>query len=79
MNCNRYLQIRIDISESSFLRRRNYLVSERDYHTTKFFTELLLAIDMKKKKKKKTGILLNKPVYLGYSILKLSNILMYEF
>ena len=51
MNCNRYLQIRIDISESSFLRRRNYLVSERDYHTTKFFTELLLAIDMKKKKK----------------------------
>ena len=52
MNCNRYLQIRIDISESSFLRRRNYLVSERDYHTTKFFTELLLAIDMKKKKKK---------------------------
>ena len=53
MNCNKYLQIRIDISESSFLRRRNYLVSERDYHTTKFFTELLLAIDMKKKKKKK--------------------------
>ena len=52
MNCNRYLQIRIDISESSFLRRRNYLVSERDYHTTKFFTELLLAIDMKKKTKK---------------------------
>ena len=52
MNCNRYLQIRIDISESSFLRRRNYLVSERDYHTTKFFTELLLAIDMKKKQKK---------------------------
>ena len=78
MNCNRYLQIRIDISESSFLRRRNYLVSERVYHTTKFFTELLLAIDMKKKQKK-TGILLNKPVYLGYSILKLSNILMYEF
>ena len=52
MNCNKYLQIRIDISESSFLRRRNYLVSERDYHTTKFFTELLLAIYMKKKKKK---------------------------
>ena len=78
MNCNRYLQIRIDISESSFLRRRHYLVSERDYHTTKFFTELLLAIDMKKTTKK-TGILLNKPVYLGYSILKLSNILMYEF
>ena len=76
MNYIRYLQIWIDISESSFLRRRNYLVSERDYHTTKFFTEHLLALDMKKKK---SETLLNKPVYLGYSILKLSNILMYAF
>ena len=32
-----------------------------------------------KKKKKKTEILMNKPVYLGLSILKLSKILMYEF
>ena len=30
-------------------RRRNYLVSEPNYHTTKFFTENLLAIEMKKK------------------------------
>ena len=30
-------------------RRRNYLVSERNYHTTKFFSENLLAIEMKKK------------------------------
>ena len=29
-------------------RRRNYLVSEPNYHTTKFFTENLLAIEMKK-------------------------------
>ena len=33
-------------------RRRNYLVLEPNYHTTKFFTENLLAIEMKKKKKK---------------------------
>ena len=33
-------------------RRRNYLVSEPNYHTTKFFTENLLAIEMKKKNKK---------------------------
>ena len=26
--------------------RRNYLVSEQNYHTTKFFTEHLLAIEM---------------------------------
>ena len=29
-------------------RRRNYLVSEPNYHTTKYFTENLLAIEMKK-------------------------------
>ena len=29
--------------------------------------------------KKKTDILLNEPVYLGYSILELSKILIYEF
>ena len=41
-------------------RRRNYLVSQTNYHTTKFFTENLLAIEMRK-----TKISLNKPVYLG--------------
>ena len=30
--------------------RRSYLVSEPNYHTTKFFTENLLAIEMKKKR-----------------------------
>ena len=39
-------------------RRRNYLVSEPNYHTTKFFTESLLAIEIKK-----TQILVNKPVH----------------
>ena len=29
-------------------RRKNYLVSEPNYHTTKFFTEHVLAIEMKK-------------------------------
>ena len=31
-------------------RRRNYLVLEPNYHTTKFFTETLLAIEMKKQR-----------------------------
>ena len=39
-------------------RRRNCLVSEPNYHTKKFFTEYLLAIEIKK-----TEILMNKPVY----------------
>ena len=29
-------------------RRRNYLVSEPNYHTTRFFVENLLAIEMRK-------------------------------
>ena len=41
-------------------RRRTDLVSEPNYHTTKFFTENLLAIEMRK-----TQTLMNKPVYLG--------------
>ena len=54
--------------------RRNSLVSEPIYNTTKFFTENLLAIEMRK-----IQILMNKPVYLGLSILDLSKTVMYEF
>ena len=32
-------------------RRRNYLLSEQNYHTTKFFTENLLAIEMEKRRR----------------------------
>ena len=39
-----------DIKLVTTERRRNYLVSEPNYHTTKFFTQSLLAIEMKKQK-----------------------------
>ena len=55
-------------------KRRNQLVSEPNYHTTKYFSENLLAIEMKKIKVK-----MNKPVYLVLSILGISKKLMYEF
>ena len=55
-------------------RRRSCLVSESNSHTTRFFTEKLLAIEMKK-----TEVLLYKLNDLGLSILKLSKLLMYEF
>ena len=47
-----------DIKLATTERRRNYLVSEPNYHTTKFFTEHLLAIEMEK-----TETFMNKPVY----------------
>ena len=55
-------------------RRRNQLVSEPNCHTTKWFLEDLLAIETKK-----TKVKMNKPVYLGLSILEISKTLMYEF
>ena len=50
------------------------LFSEPNYHTKKRFSENLLA-----KEKKKTKVKLNKPVYLGMSILDISKTLMYKF
>ena len=54
--------------------KRNKLVSETNYHTTKRFSENLLAIEMKK-----TKVKMNKPVYLGMSILDISKTFMYKF
>ena len=55
-------------------KRRNQLLSEPNYHTTKWFSEKLSAIQMKK-----TKVKMNKPIYLGLPILEISKTLMYEF
>ena len=55
-------------------RRRNYLISDPSYYTKKFFTENVLAIEMKKTQK-----IINKPVYLDLLILDIRKIAMYEF
>ena len=54
--------------------KRNKLVSESNYHTMKLISENLSVIEMKKVKVK-----MNKPIYLGLSILEISKIIMYEF
>ena len=54
--------------------RRIKLLSEPNYHTTKHFSDNLLAIEMKK-----TKVKMNKPVYLRMSILDVSKTLIYEF
>ena len=63
-----------DIKLVTTNKRRNYLVSEHNYSTTKCCSEDLLAIEMNKIKVK-----MNKPVYLGLRILEISDTLMYEF
>ena len=55
-------------------KRRNQLVSEPNYHMRKYFWENLFAIEMKM-----IEVKMNKPVYLGLSILEISKILMYKF
>ena len=54
--------------------QRSKLVSEPNYHTKKHFTENLLGIEMKK-----TKVKMNKPLYLGITILDISKIFMYKF
>ena len=69
-NVGKHRDIKLVITD----KRRNQLVSEPNYHTTKWFSENLLAIEMKK-----TKVKMNKPVYLGLSILEISKTLMHQF
>ena len=55
-------------------KKRNKLVSEPNYHTINYISGDLSIIEMNK-----TKVKMNKPIYLGLSILEISKILMYEF
>ena len=63
-----------DIKLKTSDKRRKRLVSEPNYHSRKKCSDHLMAIEMKK-----TRIKMNKPLYLGASILDISKTLMYEF
>ena len=69
-NVRKYRDIKLVTTNT----RRNQLVSEPNYQTTKWFLKDLLALEMKKRKVK-----MNNPVYLGLSIFEISKTLMYEF
>ena len=55
-------------------KKRSKLVSEPNYHTISLISEDLSITEMKK-----TKVKMNKPIYLGLSILGISKTLMYEF
>ena len=55
-------------------KKRSKLVSEPNYHTINYISEDLSIIEMNK-----TKVKMNKPIYLGLSILEISKFLMDEF
>ena len=69
-NVTNHWDIKLVTSE----KRRKQLVSEPNYHSCKKFSDHLMAIEMKKARVK-----MNKPLYLGMSILDISKTLMYRF
>ena len=63
-----------DISIVTTDKRRSTLASEPNYHSTKNISKDLLVMEMKK-----TGVRMNKPIYLGQAILDISKTLLHEF
>ena len=63
-----------DIKLVTTNKKRNKLVSEPNYHAINYISKDLSIIEMTK-----TKIKMNKPIYLGLSILDISKILIYEF
>ena len=64
---------RRDIKLVTTDKKRSKLVLEPNYHTINLISEDLSIIEMKK-----TKVKMNKPIYLGLSMLEISKILMYE-
>ena len=63
-----------DIKIVTTNKQKSILVSKSNCHTTKHTSENLLIIEMRK-----TEVKMNKPIYLGLSILDISKTNMYEF
>ena len=63
-----------DIKLVTTNKKRSKLVSEPNYHSMNYISEDLSIIEMKR-----TKVKMNKPIYLGLSILEISKKLMYDF
>ena len=69
-NVRNHRDIKLVTSE----KRSSILASEPNYHSTKYISEDLLLMEMRK-----VEVKMNKPIYLGQAILDISKTLMYEF
>ena len=73
MNNSENIRKHRDIKLVKTDKKGSKLVSEPNYHTINYISEDLSIIEMNK-----TKVKMNKPIYLGLSILEISKILMYE-
>ena len=69
-NVRKHRDIKLVTTEEKAIK----LVLEPNYHTTKHFSDIMLATEMRK-----TKVKMNKLLYLGMSILDISKTLIYEF
>ena len=68
-NVRKHRDIKLVITD----KKRSKLVSKPNYHTMNYISEDLSIIEMKI-----TKVKMNKPIYLGLSVLEISKLLMYE-
>jgi hypothetical protein len=68
------LRKHVDIKLVNSDKKLSKLVSKPSFHAFKIFSEELAAVHMHK-----VNLLLNRPIYIGFSILDLSKTLMYDF
>ena len=69
-----YIRKHRDIKSVTADKKRSTLVSEPNYHTINYISESLSIIEIKR-----TKVKMNKPIYLGLSILEIGKTLMYDF
>ena len=69
-----YIRKHRDIKSVTADKKRSTLVSEPNYHTMNYISESLSIIEIKR-----TKVKMNKPIYLGLSILEIGKTLMYDF
>ena len=68
------LRKHVDVKLVNNQKKMQQLASRSNFKTFKIFTESFVAFEIKKMK-----LLLNRPIYVGFSILDLSKVLMYDF
>lgn len=68
------LRKRVDIQLVHHQKRLSKLSAKPGFKSCKIFNEDLASVELTKSK-----LVLNRPIYVGFSILELSKVLMYEF